>query len=169
MNDTAEFENWLPISGYEGLYEVSDRGRVRSLDRTYPHPRKGITRWRGRIMKATPGKNGYRRATLTKDGFQTPYYVHTLVLEAFRGARPFAGAYGRHLDDDKLNNRLDNLAWGTPSENNYDRVRNGGHPCANKTHCPQGHEYNAENTYVSPRGWRYCTPCRIERTRKVTA
>jgi len=65
-----------------------------------------------------------------------------------------------HWDDDPANNRLENLRWGTRSENRKDSVRNGTHNMASKTHCPQGHPYTAGNTYVYPGGNRACNECR---------
>jgi NUMOD4 motif/HNH endonuclease len=146
-------ERWLPVVGYEGRYEVSDRGSVRSL----------LT---SRLMSTRPGANGYARVNLTaSDSQQKLRNVHILVLEAFRGARPFPQAHGRHLNDVRLDNRIQNLAWGTPSENNYDRVRNGGHPAANKTHCKHGHAFDLANTHISTTGQRVCRACDRRRYR----
>jgi hypothetical protein len=117
-------------------------------------------------MSTKPGANGYPRVNLSRGGPQQLHYVHTLMLEAFVGPRPFAGANGRHLNDVKTDNRMENLAWGTPSENNYDRVRNGGHPAANKTHCKYGHEFTPQNTHRNPHGNRACKACKACRARK---
>jgi hypothetical protein len=84
-------------------------------------------------------------------------YVHHLILLAFVGPRP-EGCVTRHLDDDKANNRLGNLCYGTSTENNYDMVRNGKNRNANKTHCPQGRPYDEENTHWYGTG-RHCRPC----------
>lgn len=122
-------EEWRPVSGYEGVYEVSTRGRVRSLDRvvgTTPsgHPRQ----IRGRILHQH--MKGYRReypaVELSGDGHQRTFAVHTLVLETFVGARP-EGMLGLHVDDDKMNTNVENLYWGTSEENTLDRIRNGGY------------------------------------------
>jgi hypothetical protein len=83
--------------------------------------------------------------------------VHQMVLAAHAGPRP-DGQEVRHLDGDPLNNWLANLAYGTPSENSADKVRHGTHPWAAKTHCPQGHPYDAGNTWRSARS-RHCKSC----------
>jgi hypothetical protein len=89
--------------------------------------------------------------------------VHHLVLLAFIGPRP-DGLQGLHFDDDASNNSLGNLRWGTPSANMHDCIRNGKHWKVNITHCPRGHEYTAENTYLIPAtGHRMCRTCTIER------
>lgn len=117
-------EIWLAVPGYEGVYEVSNFGRVRSLLRLVNSRwgkvmRKGVTLRPGLVM---PG--GYRQVALQRDGVTTPRYVHDLVLEAFVGPAP-AGHECRHLDGDSENNRLDNLAWGTRLENAQDKMRHG--------------------------------------------
>jgi hypothetical protein len=69
-----------------------------------------------------------------------------------------------HIDGDKQNNRADNLRWGTRSENILDQVSMGRHRSARKTHCAQGHEFTAENTYRwRPDSQRVCRACRRAR------
>lgn len=89
------------------------------------------------------------------DGSVISRYVHTLVLEAFVGPRP-TGGVARHLDDNGENNAVENLCWGTVSENNYDLVANGKHANANKTHCPKGHPYAVR---WGETGGRRCKEC----------
>lgn len=86
-------------------------------------------------------------------------YVHALVCSAFHGPKSDPKLQVRHLNGDRLDNRPENLRWGTCSENMHDRVRHGNSPQAAKTHCPHGHEYNAVNTHFSPRGQRVCRKC----------
>lgn len=115
-------EKWLAVVGYEGLYEVSDLGRVRSLTygKRWPGPRK-----EPRLLKCTPvGPESYPRASLVKDGIETPTYVHDLVLTAFVGIRP-DGLLCRHYDGNPQNNTLGNLLWGTYEANSRDTMRHG--------------------------------------------
>lgn len=95
--------------------------------------------------KRSPG--GYR--TVPLNGGRDSVYVHIAVLTAFRCPRPFPEAQGRHLDDNKLNNCLDNLEWGTPRENMADALANGKLAACNvgKTHCKRGHPFDEANTY----------------------
>lgn len=149
-------ERWLAVPGYEGRYEISDHGRVRSL-----------LAWRGRpgprIINPTCDTHGYPTVSLYRDGERTTIGVHRLVLEAFVGPRPDE-LLTRHLDGDPSNNRLDNLTYGTSTENHVDQVRHGTHHHAAKTHCKNGHEFTPENTDTSV-GYRRCVTCHRENSR----
>lgn len=110
-------EYWLPVVGYEGLYEVSDQGRVRSL------PRPGSTRtWRiygGKVL--TPAScRGYLSVKLPKGSRS----VHSLVAEAFIGSRP-DGMVVRHGENGSSDNSVGNLSYGTQKQNIYDKKRDG--------------------------------------------
>lgn len=144
-------EEWRPVVGYEGHYEVSDQGRVRVAKRRYF----------GKIMSTTSVGDPYPALQLWRDSKPRVLRVHRLVLEAFVGPRP-DGLLARHLDGDPTNNALTNLRWGTYSENGLDSVRHGTHPSAAKTHCPQGHAYDEVNTYQYGSN-RQCRPCSIKR------
>lgn len=148
-------ENWKPVPGYEGVYEVSDLGRVRSLDRldAAGRPRRGQPR------SSTADGGGYLQVSLWRDGSERRVSVHRLVLVAFVGPAP-KGMEACHNDGDSTNNTLANLRWDTRSANSLDRVRHGTHPEARKTHCPAGHPYDEANTYLDPRARRQCRPCR---------
>jgi hypothetical protein len=154
-----QLEHWRPVPGYERSYEVSDLGRVRSLDRITDRGRK----WRGRVMSPAPmGPRGYLVVTLWRDGAQRTALVHRLVLSAFVGPPP-DGAEGLHGIGGPADNRLSNLAWGTHSENQFDQVAHGTHGNASKTRCPSGHPYDDENTYLYPgRAHRTCRACKRE-------
>jgi len=138
MPDYHSNENWLPVVGYEELYEVSDQGRVRSLDATREYDRidhhSGRTihvcrRHRGRLLRSgvrsSTNRKGYLTLTLCRDDGQRDHLVHRLVLEAFIGPCP-EGMEARHFpDNDAANNRLENLAWATHTKNCNDQVTHG--------------------------------------------
>lgn len=148
-------ERWLPIPGYEGIYEVSDAGRVRSLDRLNARGR----RLAGKLRSLSVMPSGHLTVALNAHRVRRTWSVHHLVLMAFVGPRP-EGMEACHWNDEPSDNRLENLRWDTRSANQADSVRNGTHAMASRTHCPKGHEYTAENTYLHPKGSRYCRACR---------
>lgn len=116
-----QVEDWRAVVGYEGYYEVSNLGRVRSLSRVTTQGHKMI----GRVLKhSLNGTGGYAALHLAKDGENKRKKVHVLVLEAFIGPRP-AGMQGCHQDDDPSNPALSNLRWGTPRSNHDDRIKSG--------------------------------------------
>lgn len=160
-------ERWRPITGFEDLYEVSDMGRVRSGDH-YTAGRNGSTRRvPGRVLKPSLSKTGYPRVNLCRDGGKTMRLIHQLVLEAFVGPRP-DGTITCHWNDVPTDNRLTNLRWGTPSENQHDKLRNGGHHYANREHCSKGHLLTPNNIYREPSRprARNCRQCRSQRSRE---
>lgn len=108
-------ENWKDVKGYEGIYQVSDRGNVRSLDMVIKY-KDGRQRFqKGKILR--PGSNmGYPRVNLCKDGIITPKLVHRLLAEAFL-PNPELNKEVNHIDGNKSNCTLENLEWVTPSEN----------------------------------------------------
>ncbi|MFY9294484.1 MAG: NUMOD4 domain-containing protein [Methylorubrum rhodinum] len=118
-------ERWLPVVGFEGLYEVSDQGRVRSLDRWVDAggvklPGCGLRFRQGVVLKPQRHSGGYVQFTLRG----RTRLAHNLVLAAFVGSRP-AGQEGCHADGNKSNNALSNLYYGTPSKNAEDKKRHG--------------------------------------------
>lgn len=157
-------ETWLPIPGFENHYEVSNQGRVRSLERAVTSHSDNRRRvFKGRVLKQGSRKNGYCVVGLSKDGVVHDWYVHRLVLWAFVGAPP-PGAECCHNNDVRDDNRLENLRWGTHKANVGDAVARGRHrnPQADenrqKTHCHRGHPYDEANTIVRPEG-RGCREC----------
>lgn len=157
-------EEWRPIVGYEGHYEVSDHGRVRSLARVVirSDPRYGpiVQRIDEKIM-ALHTRNGRKSVYLSKDDKQKRIRIHRLVLETFVGPCP-PGMECCHANDIPDDNRLSNLRWDTCSANKDDCVRNGHHHNAVKTHCKRSHELTEANIYVQtkPNG-RTSRSCRI--------
>lgn len=137
-------EEWRPIPGFVGLYEASSLGRIRS-------PR--------RILKQRLNNKGYPVVELSKDGRSRESLVHRLVLKAFCGNPPTGGEC-RHLNGIPTDNQIENLAWGSHSQNSVDQVTHGTHRNTRKTSCPQGHEFTPENTYIQPsNGGRRCRTC----------
>jgi hypothetical protein len=117
-------ERWLPVAGFEGIYEVSDHGRVRSLDRMEWLSSGGFRRRRGRIMVLSKHRDGHLKLLLQGKGVRRHVQVHVLVLEAFVGPRP-AGMEGCHGPAGILANHVKNLRWDTPRANQLDRIRDG--------------------------------------------
>ena len=156
-----DLERWLPVPDYEGLYEISDHGQARSLPRMVPTRGNGWRLSPGRILVLGTYKDGHKHVTFSREGETRTFTVHSVVLAAFVGPRP-EGLQVRHFPDrDPANNRLDNLIYGTAKENSEDRDEwHGTNHELNRTHCPQGHPYDEENTYRAPNGWRQCRICR---------
>lgn len=117
-------EWWLPVPGYEGYYEVSDQGRVRSVERLVNAPQCGGTQLkRGRVLR--PGlRNHYLSVILQREGKRTNYTVHQIVAAAFIGPCP-SGMEVRHGPNGKTDNRPSNLTYGTRAENMADKRRDG--------------------------------------------
>lgn len=116
-------EEWKDVPGYEGLYQVSDLGRVRSLDRSVPHPWCPWARpkfIKGSIQNLRKGV--YQEIGLRKNGKVVFFLVHRLVLLTFAGPCP-EGMETRHYpDNDPYNNRLNNLQWATKKTNASDKI-----------------------------------------------
>lgn len=163
MNGHAE--TWKPVPGYEGAYEASDAGRVKSLPRL---DSRGIS-VRGRILSQHSHPSGHMKVKLSKPGKQRSASVHRIVALAFLGPQP-EGHEVCHNDGDPANNNVNNLRWGTRSENLRDRTRHGIHHQAIKTHCPQGHEYTPGNTYRKKTdNARMCRQCLRDRNAETRA
>lgn len=151
-------EEWLPVVGHEGYYEVSDQGRVRSLSRIVTY-RDGHTQaLRGRVL--SPGKqplSGHLHVNLKANGSKRSVAVHALVLEAFVGPRP-PGQECCHGNGDPTDNNVVNLRWDTRSGNVRDAIRHGTNWQVRKKACPKGHPYDERNTRSGP-GVRVCREC----------
>lgn len=110
-------EKWLEVPGYEGIYEVSDLGKVRSSkDKVTKSKLHGDRVWQQRILRQKTDKKGYKRVDLWKKKQNKTYLVHRLVMLAFIGEdknKP----YVNHIDGNPSNNYLENLEWCTSQEN----------------------------------------------------
>ena len=111
-------EIWKDIQNYDGLYQVSNLGNVKSLERYFPskNPKTPIAHVNEKILKLSANKKGYLSANLYKNGKMKNIQVHRLVAQAFL-PNPSNKLYVNHIDGNKCNNRVDNLEWVTPSEN----------------------------------------------------
>jgi hypothetical protein len=158
-------EHWKPVTDFEGLYDVSSWGHVKSLARL---DRRGRA-WPERILK--PGKlpkSGHRLVMLCADGVTYPRYVHRLVAREFIGECP-EGQETRHKDNDPSNNHDWNLHYGTRSDNVQDMLAAGHHQNQNtdKPECDYGHPLSGDNlTIVASTGERRCKICNARRTRE---
>lgn len=152
-------ELWAPVVGAEGRYEVSDRGRVRSLLGRAP-----------RLLTLKPNSNGYLTVNIYSGSRpRRRRSVHQLVAEAFIGPHP-PDTDVRHLNGVKTDCRAANLAYGTRSQNMLDAVQHGACVNANKTHCGVcGTQYDAANTYRRPDGGRECRRCARRRNAEYEA
>jgi hypothetical protein len=109
-------EIWKPIADYEGLYEISNYGRIKSL-----------LYWHGtneRILKSMKDKNGYLYIVLYKDNINKKYKIHRLVLETFVGPCP-SGMQCCHNDGKPDNDFVENLRWDTLKNNHKDKIKHG--------------------------------------------
>ena len=132
---------WRDLDEFPG-YQVSSDGQVRSAN--------GVLKpWIG---------SGYETVSLSVQGVVAKRRVHTLVAAAFLGPRP-AGLDICHNNGIRTDNRASNLRYDSRSENILDQVRQGIHNNARKTHCPQGHEYTPDNTYIVREASRQCVAC----------
>ena len=153
-------EQWRPVVGHEGAYEVSDQGRVRSL----PHRVRLVVRGGVETSRLSPGKvlrpgrclSGHVSVAIGKGRSVS---VHVLVLTAFVGPRP-AGYDILHLNHDPADNRLENLRYGTRSENLRMDYENGSRV---KTHCKRGHLLSGDNLFPSHVNYaRQCRTCALQ-------
>ena len=110
-----EGETWKPVIGYESIYEVSNLGRVKSLERKVPCDENRFKIVKSKIMFYEESK-GYLRVKLCRDNKSKKFFVHRLVLSSF-GKRIEGKDFVNHINGIKTDNRFENLEWCTTSEN----------------------------------------------------
>lgn len=130
-------EVWKDIKGYEGLYQVSNFGRVKRLDRFRKHWKGGLSLYKECFLKGTLNNNGYLNVKLYKCGLKKTISIHRLVALSFILNKNELKEVN-HIDCNKINNTVSNLEWVTKREN-------------------QTHRYNNSNTTTGITGVRYCS------------
>lgn len=122
----SEIEVWKPVVGYEGLYEVSNLGNVRSVDSVrIIHNQYGehLGKYKGRIRKPSKDNDGYLHVKLSCQCIQKAFMIHRLVAEAFM-PNPDNLPEVNHINEDKTDNRVENLSWVSHIQNINHASRN---------------------------------------------
>src|SRR5699024_137950 len=109
-------EVWKDVEGWEGYYQVSNLGRVKSLARSVPCSRGGSRNVRGQLRRLSPVVGGYLQVPFRSGENKSSHLVHRLVAKAFVPGY-FEGAHVNHIDNDPTNNKAGNLEWCTHQEN----------------------------------------------------
>lgn len=164
----ASEEQWKPVVGYEGFYEVSDKGRVRSLTRVVQTRLGHSTTYQGRILRQHARPTGHLDVGLMRSGHRVTAKVHRLVLTAFVGPDP-EGMECCHNNGNPADNRVENLRWDTTAANRRDCVNHGNNLNAAKTHCFRGHPFTPDNVYTVRLPHRVCKTCARDRSRNQRA
>lgn len=116
--------NRKPVKGFKGLYEVSECGKVFSLERVVKSGRRKLYTRKERMLKPETTKDGYKRVVLYKNGVATKKPVHRLVAEAFL-RNPKKKPLVNHKNGRKCSNHKENLEWATHSENTIHAIETG--------------------------------------------
>lgn len=119
-----EEEIWLPVEGYEGYYEISNLGNVRSLNLLVNCKAGSLRKRYGRLLKTKENGMGYAVVSLAKYGLSKKVSVHRLVAHTFI-PNPENKPFVNHIDNKTMNNKVSNLEWCTPKENIQHAVKQG--------------------------------------------
>lgn len=114
MENTKEI--WKPVVGYEGFYECSNMGRIRSLDRTIITKTGLCRKMKGKLITIITDNNGYGKVILSKNGVQKINLVHRIVAQAFI-LNPYSKPEIDHINTNRSDNKVSNLKWVTRKEN----------------------------------------------------
>ena len=120
-------EIWKSVNGYDGFYEVSNQGRVRSVNRFVMQVINGVQTkclYKGRILKFTTDNSGYPMVTLSALGKIKTFRIHRLVADVFI-ENPESKKTVNHINAIKTDNRIENLEWATQLENNQHAINTG--------------------------------------------
>jgi len=117
-------ETWKDIKGYEGSYQVSNLGRVRSLDRMVKHKKEGLRKQKGLTLKNRKDYGGYYKVLLCKNGQVNNQKISRLVAQAFI-SNPRNKTQVNHKNGIKTDNKISNLEWCTRSENSKHAYKTG--------------------------------------------
>lgn len=115
---------WCPLKGWEGIYEISSHGQIRSLERLIKNG-KALYKSKVRILKGVDRRDGYLSITLKDGDHLERWLIHRLVLTTFVGPCPDGMEALHGPDRNRQNNKLCNLRWGTRADNEYDKIAHG--------------------------------------------
>ena len=159
-------EEWRPIPGYEGHYEVSNKGRVRSLTRLIEDKRGVREKHHGKSLVTSLNRRGYLSVRLCRNGTKRSLTVHRLVAKAFLGTPEDETLVCCHNNGIKTDNRVTNLRWDTIASNYHDMEKHGTNHWLNKKERPRGHPLIEPN--LAPWAWkkgrRNCLSCARSRS-----
>lgn len=161
---STQHEEWRDVEGYEGFYQVSNTGKVRSLDR-YVTTALGWSKFvKGTQLKAVIN-HGYEYVNLYRPGTKPKKKkIHRLVALAFVSGRSSSNDIVCHKDGNPRNNHFWNLKWGDNRENQLDSIAHGTHVGARKVACVRGHALdgaNLDTSVLKERGHRLCRACML--------
>lgn len=146
-------EEWRDILGFEGFYQVSSTGRVRSLDRNVSHYRGDQCELKGKC-RAASNTGPYKTIVLSKNGSQTSHLVHRLVANAFV-PNPENKPNVNHKDFNPANNCTHNLEWTTQVENIEYSVRAGRNPKGSQHGCAKLNESDVLKIRSYPKSFKW--------------
>lgn len=146
-------EIWKDIEGYEGYYQVSNLGRVRSLDHIANSANGVPQRHKGKILKQSVRKLGYMRVHVSRDGVAASISVHRLVAAAFC-ERPDGMNVVNHIDNNPSNNRADNLEWTDYKGNMQHAAKQGRMKCKHTNYLKGIEAHKVPVVAIAPDGTR---------------